>query len=153
MQVVQLNYETARAIVESAHAAWNAGNLDGVLSNYVDDLVYTCNTGGPAGEPVTLYGKTAMRERFAPVLVTVESKTSVDGFSFEGGIARIRLSSCVRHKATGHVLAGSFRQVMHFRGFKICKLEDYHDAARMAAFWRLVQSDAQVLSELQKPQR
>jgi hypothetical protein len=35
---VSLNYETARVIAEAAHAAWNAGSLEGVLDKYVDDL-------------------------------------------------------------------------------------------------------------------
>jgi ketosteroid isomerase-like protein len=147
---VELNTETAHAIVQSAHAAWNAGDIDGVLANYVDDLIYTCNTVGAEGEPITLYGKAAMRERFEPALVAVDSKTVINGFRFDDGVARVRLWSSVKHKATGHLLSGSFRHVVHFRGFKIAKLEDFHDAARMAAFWRMVQCDAQLEEELQK---
>jgi hypothetical protein len=50
---VSLNYETARVIVEAAHAAWNAGSLEGVLDKYVDDLVYISNSEGENGGPLT----------------------------------------------------------------------------------------------------
>jgi ketosteroid isomerase-like protein len=139
---LSLNSDTAKAIVESAHAAWNAGSVEGVLDKYVDDLIYVSNIEGANGEPLTIYGKEAFRAQFMPVMAAVESKTSIDGFHFQGGIARVRLSAFVRHRTTGHLLTGSFRQIMHFRGFQICKLEDFHDAAKVNAFWRLVWMDA-----------
>jgi hypothetical protein len=33
------------------------------------------------------------------------------------------------------------RQVLLFEGFRIATQEDYHDAAKLAAFWRLVSVD------------
>ena len=125
--------------MEAAHVAWNAGSLEGVLDKYVDDLVYISNAEGENGGPLTIYGKEAFRHRFAPVLAAVESKTAIEGFHFQDGLARVRLSTFVRHRTTGHVLTGSFRQLMHFRQLQICKLEDIHDAAKMRAFWQLVQ--------------
>ena len=88
---MSINYETAQAIVEATHAAWNAGSLDGVLDKYVDDLVYTSNGEGENGGPLTIYGKEAFRNRFAPVLAAVESKTAIEGFHFQDGIARYQL--------------------------------------------------------------
>ena len=137
---LNLNYDTAKAIVESAHAAWNAGDIEGVLAKYVDDLVYVPNF-APDGEPTPIHGKEDFRRRFTPVLAIVESKTSIDSFHFQDGDARVQLSAFVRHRTTNHVLTGSFRQKFHFRKFQICKLEDFHDAAKLAAFWRLVQAD------------
>jgi len=48
----------------------------------------------------------------------------------------------VPHKGTGHKLAGTFRQVVYYRNNQIAQLEEFHDAARMAAFWRLVAGEA-----------
>ena len=139
---LDLNYDTAKAIVDSAHAAWNAGDIEGVLAKYVDDLVYMPNF-APDGDPKPIYGKEHFRQRFTPVLAIVESKTSIDSFHFQDGLARVHLSVFVRTRTTNHVLTGSYRQKFHFRGFRICKLEDFHDAAKMAAFWRLVDADTQ----------
>ena len=123
---MSLNEDMARAIVEAAHAAWNAGDLEGVLQNYVDDLIYVSNVEGANGQPLVIHGKDAMRSHFSSVLVAVESKTTIESFHFEGESARVRLAAFVRHKTTGHVLTGSFRQILQFRGFRISKLEDFH---------------------------
>ena len=56
-------------------------------------------------------------------------------------IARAQIDTYVRHRRTGHVLAGSYRQVVTYRGNEIWRIEEYHDAAKMAAFWRLVASE------------
>lgn len=138
---MSLNEDTARALVEAAHAAWNAGDLEGVLQKYVDDLIYVSNVEGANGQPLVIHGKEAMRSYLCSFQDAVESKTAIESFYFENGIARIRLSAFVRHKRSGHVLTGSFRQIMQFRGFQISKLDDLHDAAKMNAFWRLVHSE------------
>jgi ketosteroid isomerase-like protein len=135
--VLDLNYDTAKAIVEAAHAAWNAGSVEGMLEKYVDDMVYATNT-GPDGSLLTIRGKEDFRARFEPVMKIVDATTSMQSFRFDGDAARIRFNTCVRHRQTGQEMTGSFRQLVQFRGFKICRLEDFHDAAKMAAFWRLV---------------
>ena len=131
--------ETARSIVEAAHSAWNAGSIDGMLQKYVDDLEYITNTGSD-GNSLTIRGKEAFRARFEPVMAILCSRTSIESFHFENGIARVRLSAYARHRDTGLELSGSYRSLYQFRGFQICKLEDFHDAAKMAAFWRLVET-------------
>lgn len=132
--------ETANAIITAAHSSWNAGCIDDVLDKYVEDLIYVSNT-GPDGTSFTIHGKQAFREKFVPAMSVVDSKTTITAFRFEDGIARVRLSAFVRHRQTGHELTGTFRQMFHFRGFQICKLEDYHDAAKITAFWRMVEMD------------
>jgi ketosteroid isomerase-like protein len=134
---LDLNYDTAKAIVEAAHSAWNAGSVEGMLEKYADDIVYTTNT-GPDGSLLLIRGKEGFRARFEPVMAIVDSKTSMQSFRFDGDTARVRFKTFVRHRQTGQEMTGSFRQLVQFRGFKICRLEDFHDAARIAAFWRLV---------------
>ena len=137
-----MNSDTAKAIVEAAHAARNAGSIEGMLQKYVEDLVYVTNT-GPDGSSLTIRGKEAFRARFEPIMGIVEAKTTVQHFHYDGRIARVRFGAYVRHRQTGHEMTGSYRQVIEFRGFQICRLEDFHDAAKMAAFWRLVETARQ----------
>jgi ketosteroid isomerase-like protein len=133
-----ISFDTAKAILEAAQGAWAAGSVEGVLDKYVDDLLYVSNTGGPNGEILTINGKDALRRRFMAAMAAVDSQTKFEAFRYENGIARTRLSAVIRHRATGHTLTCSLRQIICFREFQICKQEDFHDAAKMVAFWRLV---------------
>jgi ketosteroid isomerase-like protein len=131
----------AKSILESAHAAWSKGNIEGVLNCYVDDLTFWCNTGGPDGAPLTIEGKQAFRA-FLLRMQSAEGHSVVEFFRFWDGVGRAQIRGVIRHKLTGHKLAGSFRQVVYYRDNKIARLEEFHDAARMAAFWQLVAGEA-----------
>ncbi len=133
-----ISFDTAKAILEAAQGAWAAGSVEGVLDKYADDLLYVSNTGAPSGESLTINGKDDLRRRFVAVMAAVQSQSRIDAFRYENGVARVRLSAVIRHRSTGHVFTCSLRQVICFRGFQIAKHEDFHDAAKMAAFWRLV---------------
>jgi ketosteroid isomerase-like protein len=134
-----ISFDTAKAILEAAQGAWAAGSVEGVLDKYVNDLVYITNTGGKAyGESLTINGKDDLRRRFTAAMTAVDSRTQIEAFRYESGVARLRLTAVIRHRATGHTLTCSLRQVLSFRGYQIAKHEDFHDAAKMAAFWRLV---------------
>lgn len=131
----------ARHIIEQVYAAWNAGEIDRMLTYFVDDLVYHSNTGGFDGEPITIHDKGPFRELYNSVLVAAESNVSVISFQLEDGIARTQQNAVTRHRTTGHELVASYRQLTEFRGGKISKVEQFHDAARMSAFWRLIQME------------
>jgi len=132
---------TARAMVEAAHAAWSNGDLEGVLAWYTEDATYMSNVGPtPDGEPYMITGKQAMRGFLGAVLQVAESMSVVEHFVFENGVGRARVACYIRDKATGLVLSGTYRQKHTFRDGRIATLEEIHDAARMAAFWRLVGS-------------
>ena len=133
-----ISFDTAKAILEAAQGAWAAGSVEGVLDKYVDDLVYITNTGGVCGQSLTINGKDDLRRRFTAAMTAVDSRTQIEAFRYEGGIARVRLSAIIRHRSTGHTLTCSLRQILSFRGYQIAKHEDFHDAPKMAAFWRLV---------------
>jgi|SRR3569832_1922643 uncharacterized protein (TIGR02246 family) len=131
--------ETARAIVEAAHHAWNSGDIEGMLASYTEDVTYVSNT-GPNGESMTLRGKAEFRARFEPILSIVRAVTSLESFYLEGSVARIRYQTYVLHHATGHEMTGTYRQLCTYRGLQICRIEDFHDAAKIAAFWRLIEA-------------
>ena len=127
----------AKSILEAAHAAWSKGDIEGVLNCYVDDLTYWCNTGGPDSGPLLIEGKEDFRA-FLLSMQGTEGHSVVEYFRFSDGIGRAQINAVIRHKLTGHRLAGSYRQVVTYRGNRIARLEEYYDAARMAAFWRLI---------------
>ncbi|MFT3731646.1 MAG: nuclear transport factor 2 family protein [Hyphomicrobium sp.] len=124
--------------MESAQEAWNSGSVEGVLDKYVDDIVYTTNTGGPNGESLTIRGKENVRLRFQKAMEVIDSRSHLESARWENGLVRTRLTAELRHRATGHCLQLSLRQVLRFRGFRIAEMQDFHDAAKLAAFWRLI---------------
>ncbi len=112
-----------------------------MLAHYADDLVYWCNAGSLDGIPYIIEGKQELRTFLRSILSVAESATATEHFQFEDGIGRAKVEAYIRHRRTGHVLSGSFRQIVTFRNRKIVRLEEYHDAAKMAAFWRMVTTD------------
>lgn len=134
----KLDAQIARDVVDGAHAAWSNGDIERVLSFYTDNLVYWCNAGSIEGTPYVIEGKPAFRTFLHTIHAVAESGSVTEYFHFGDGVARASIEGYILHRRTGLVLSGSFRQVLTFRGRKIARLEDYHDAAKMAAFWRLV---------------
>lgn len=134
----KLDAHTAREVLDGTHAAWCAGDIERVLSFYTDDLVYWCNAGSIEGQPYTVEGKPAFRTFMHSIVGVAESGSVTEYFHFDNNIGRASVECYLLHRRTGLVLSGTFRQVVHFRGRKIARLEEYHDAAKMGAFWRLV---------------
>lgn len=133
---------TARATVEACHAAWSRGDLDGLLTWFCDDIVYSCNNGPNGdGQPYILHGKAEIRDFLAPVLLIAESMSVCEHFVFEDDIGRAHIKCYIKEKRTGHTLNGTYRQNYRFRLGFVSSLEEIHDASKMAAFWRLVGSD------------
>lgn len=145
---------TARAMVDACHAAWSRGDLNGLLSWYRDDAVYRCNIGpNNDGQAFVARGKGAIREFLAPVLLIAESMSVCDHFVFADDEARVQVSCFIREKRTGHTLSGTYRQKYKFESGLIACVEEIHDAAKMAAFWRMVDVDAISKLESESPLR
>jgi ketosteroid isomerase-like protein len=141
---MQLNEYRARLIVDLAHSAWSRGDLDGVLAHYVDDLVYSSNTYGPNGSPLLIHGKAGLRAMLEPIAMSAECVSVPEYFKFADGVAKVRVQYYMHHRSTRHVLVGSFRQIVRFRGNKISHLEEFHDAARMTTFWNMTSHNAEI---------
>jgi hypothetical protein len=109
-----------------------------MLGHYVEDLIYWSNAGGAGDMPLTIFGKPGLRDRLVPALATFDSLTSIESFNFIEGVARAQITTYVRHRLTGLDLSGNYRQIVHFRDFKIWKNEEFHDVAKLSTFWRLV---------------
>ena len=141
---MQLDEHRARMILESSHAAWSRGDIEGVLSHYIDDLSYYCNTGGPDGGPLAIEGKQALREFLQKIADVAESVSVSEYFRFSDGVGRSKIECYIRHKTTHHSLVGSYRQLVTYRGGKISRMEEFHDAARMIAFWKMISDEAAI---------
>jgi ketosteroid isomerase-like protein len=133
----------ARAILDAVHAAWSEADMDAMLRHYADDLVYWLNVGDPAGGPLKIVGKAGLRDFLVGIATVVESVSVVEYFRVaDDGVGRSQIAAYVKHKVTGLALSGTYRQVITFRDGKIVRLEEYHDAAKMAAFWRLIADES-----------
>jgi ketosteroid isomerase-like protein len=138
--VTILDTEAALSIVEAAHSAWNAADLEGMIDCYVDDLVSVSNM-GPDGSLLVMTGKDEFRSRFVDVMQLVDSKTHIESFHFDGVVARVRFSVWVQHRKSGHTATGTYRELCTFRDGRIARIEDFHDAPKMSAFWRLIERE------------
>lgn len=136
-------------IVNACHLAWSSRDLDRMLSFYSPGIVYTCNgePSGPQANPVRYVGREAMRGFLGPLLETTESVSVVEAFQFDGEKARVNVACYLRHYRTGIVLSGQFRQVVRFQNGLVSQLEEFHDAAKLATFWKLVSSTEAMLPE------
>lgn len=141
---MDLDEHRARLIHEATLAAWSNGNLEGVTRHFVEDLTYFCNTGGPDGGPLTIVGQAAYRGMLQTILDVAESVCVSEYFRFAEGTGRAKIECYIRHKTTRHTLVGSYRQLITYQGDKIVRLEEFHDAAKMIAFWRMISGEAAV---------
>lgn len=138
---MELDATSARELLDATYNAWSRGDVDAVLAQYTDDLTFWSNLGGADGEPITIVGKEAFAKFVRELADTLEGASAMDHFSFADGIARATIEHYIRHKKTRLAMTGSYRQVTMFRDGKIARVEQYHDAARTAAFWRLVERE------------
>lgn len=131
----------AELLMDAAHAAWCAGDIAGALKLFTDDFDYQCNAGTTDGTPLTLKGKEMFAGFWGPIVSQLQMTTVPESVKLHGDVARVHVTAKVRHARTGHELEGTYRQIVTFRDGKICALEEYHDAAKMAAFWSMVSHD------------
>lgn len=135
-----LSATIAKDIVDAVHAAWSAGNVEGMLAWYVDDLTYWSNTGGLNGTPLTILGKSRMRAFLSQNLDVTEGMSVVDSFQFSNGQAHCNVYHSTRHKMNGMMFSGSYRQLVTFHTGKIIRLEEFRDGGKMAALSKFMAS-------------
>jgi ketosteroid isomerase-like protein len=134
-----LNYDTARAIVEEAHRAFSAGDIEAVLRTYTDDFYFKRNAEDFVGPPLILRGKDVMREFLQDLVAKAECMSVVESFAYEAGIGKANASYYLKGRVTGENHASNLRQIVTFRNMQIATMEIYHDRARLNAFFRLIE--------------
>jgi ketosteroid isomerase-like protein len=137
-----LDHDKALAVIERSHHEWRRANLDGMFAQYNDDMEFWCNAGDPAGGPIEIKGKAAFRETLAAVLRTTRCTSRIITFEYLEGRARTLAEYRMQHIASGIVLKGTYRQIVSFERGRIQRLEEFHDAGRLHAFWQLTADGA-----------
>lgn len=151
---LEFDARVARATLQAVHASWSNGDIEGVLQRCTDDVVYRCNLRTQRGTTIKIRGKLALRAFLRSLAATVESVSIAELFQSVHGLGLARIDWYIQHRKSGLVLSSSSKQVVGYRGERICDVQDFHDAPKLTAFWRLVDTpyptpDASaVLSEL-----
>ena len=79
-----------------------------------------------------------------PIVDVAESVSVSEYFRFADGVGRAKIECYIRHKTTRHLMVGSYRQLVTYRGDKIERLEEFHDGAKMIAFWEMISGEAAI---------
>jgi ketosteroid isomerase-like protein len=112
------------------HDAWNARDIERFLSFCVDDLAYWINVGPGGG--LILFGKDQIGERLRG-WDGVESTSVPRDFTFKDGIIRANVEFSMKNLESGQSFVSDVRQVLMFRGEKICRMEQYFNGPSTAA--------------------
>ncbi len=129
-----------RAAFEQAHIRWAAGDLEGFLTHFTDDILYTVNVDGLAVPYASsALGAEDVRQRLQLLLYTF----TVDHFVPELIVAeadhwRSLVDGRYTHKKTGEELRVRIRFRVWFRDGLICRMDEHLDAAYVEAFQRFV---------------
>jgi ketosteroid isomerase-like protein len=129
--------EQARELLYAAHDAWNAKDVERLLSLFVDDLTYWANAGGPDGGVNVIEGKETFRKQLLQ-WKALESISVPHHFRFADGLGRASVEFYVTDLRTGHTYSGTYRQIVTYRDGKILGSHVYHDASALGAFLGLV---------------
>lgn len=129
-----------RAIVERAHQLWAAGDFEAFLACLTEDVVHVVNVGDdelPYGGDTV--GRAMARERLQLVRDTFDIQAFViEKIAHEAAFTRTHVLAYYKHKRTGERLDMKIRLLMFLRDGRICRIQEYHDAAYLEAFHRFV---------------
>jgi len=139
-----LDEVSAREILDVAHAAWSNNDVEGALRQCFDDVVYWSNTGAPDGAPLEIVGKAAFGNFLRSIAWVAESASVTEHFKFFEGVGRAKVEWYIKHRQTGIVLSDTYRQVVTYRERTMFRITEYHDDAKMAAFWRLISGQPEI---------
>lgn len=127
----------AEALLERVFDAWNARDVDLMLRDFTDDLVFVEHA-GPGGEKYRVRrGARAFGDYLQTYLDVADCASSLNYLAYDGIYIRtvVDFSLVLRAKQLKYV--GRFRQVIRLRGDLISHLDEYHDVDASASFWGL----------------
>jgi ketosteroid isomerase-like protein len=127
-------------VVAAFNATWAAGDIAAALSYVAEDAVYELHI---SGELVSSGGVTEGRDNIGAVLRKLRAEFEYILYrpfplNSDGESVRFQVEFMYRHRASGEVLTGRFRQVVRVRDGAIARVDEYHDRAKVEAFMRLV---------------
>jgi ketosteroid isomerase-like protein len=128
------------AVFRAAIQGWSAGDLEGVLKLFADDIVHTVHVGAlDVPYMVSANGKAEVRQRLELIMATFV----VDTFVIESLVedldeVRATIQGYHTHRKTGERLDVRLRFLARVRGRQIARLDEYIDTAYFEAFERFV---------------
>lgn len=137
-----LEENATRCVFERAVTAWANGDIPATLELMSDDVCHAVNVDGTVAPfAASVRGKDEMRRKLQLLVATFDFGAYVTNHvTIEGQRVRARMKIIFIHKATGERLSTSFRFVIEVRDGRIATIEEFHDAAYLEAFARLVSS-------------
>lgn len=135
-----LEENATKCVFERAVSAWANGDIDAALKLMSDDVQHSVNVNGELVPfAASVRGKAQMRDKLRLLLETFEIGAYVTQHStVEGQCVRARMKMIFLHKASGEQLNRRFRFVIEVRDGLLTHIEEYHDAAYLEAFARMV---------------
>lgn len=131
---------TERAAFEAAHIRWAAGDLEGFLAHFTDDVLHNVNVDGLAVPYASsALGKEDMRQRLQLLIHTFTvDKFDPESIVREGDHWRSVVVGHYTHRKTGEELRVRIRFRVWFRDGLIERMDEHLDAAYVEAFQRFV---------------
>jgi hypothetical protein len=137
-----------RLVIEALCASWAAGDLDGLMQGFINDVRFAVN--GLGGAPTFLksgQGKVVLRHRLGVLLSEVEIVRfqPMQIVREDGPWLHSRMHYHYVHRRSGLEIDGTMRNNCCMLGGHIVRYQVVHDTARMAAFMELARhSSAEV---------
>ncbi len=131
---------TERATFETAHSRWAAGDLDGFLELFTEDVLHIVNVDGLAVPYASsALGKEDVRQRLQLLIHTFSvDKFEPESILREGDHWRSVVVGHYLHRKTGEELRVRIRFRVWFRDGLIERMDEHLDAAYVEAFQRFV---------------
>jgi len=135
-----MSIDHERAAVLRALERWGAGDLEGTLANFSEDILYTVNVDGLAVPFVaSSLGKEDLRQRLMLVKSTFhEEKFAPLSIVHEADHTRALVEIENRHRETGERLCVRMRLRYWVENGLIARAEEHLDAQYVEAFQRFV---------------
>ena len=128
-----ISEEDAYELLNALHHAWNMRDIEALLAVYDDDVTFWANVGGPDGGPLVMAGKPQLRQLFQ-VWQAFDCLSVPQNFHFKAGVCQCQVEFYIRDPRSGLQHSATYRQIATYRGKRILRLEQFHDARAMGAF-------------------
>jgi ketosteroid isomerase-like protein len=129
-----------KILLEAAYAAWAARDLAATMSCFAENVLFAIHLPSDIAPYVgEVRGRDELAKRLQMILDDFDfiyyrpEQITAQGIAFHS-----QVKFHYRHKATGLEYEGSMRHTWRIAGDRITRFEEYHDAERVRAFFRLL---------------
>jgi ketosteroid isomerase-like protein len=136
-----MSLDKDRAAVRLAVERWAAGDLEGTLAQFSEDVLYLINVDGIAVPfASSTLGKEDLRHRLELILHTFKKESlGRESIVHEADHTRVVVLAQYKHEGTGERLCARVRLRYWVENGLIVRVEEHRDARYIEAFQRFVQ--------------